>query len=238
MLSDTFRPLLHLIAPPTCPICGGRLAEQSVGVCTMCELSAPLTNTWQQRENSMMERFWGLLPVEHASAFLWYIEGSPWREAIHQFKYKGAWRTPYNLGLWFGSYLKQSGHYDDIDLVVPVPLHWARRIWRGYNQSEYLADGIARELGVEVLRRCVVRHRYNQSQTSRSRDERWDNVEGIFRVSDAAALGGKHILLVDDVLTTGATIISLGETILNSVEGARLSVAVLATPRHSLHIEG
>lgn len=235
MLSDIFRPLLHLIAPPTCPICGGRLAEQSVGVCTMCELSAPLTNTWQQRENSMMERFWGLLPVEHASAFLWYIEGSPWREAIHQFKYKGAWRTPYNLGLWFGSYLKQSGNYDDIDLVVPVPLHWARRIWRGYNQSEYLADGIAKCLGAKVERKAIYRSRYNRTQTSRSHSERWQNVEGIFAVRNAERLQGRHILLVDDVFTTGATIMSLGETILAAAPDARLSVATLAATPRSLN---
>lgn len=71
----------------------------------------------------MMERFWGLMPVEHASSFLWYVEGSAWRDAIHRFKYKGAWRTAYNLGRWYGSYLKQSGNYDDVDLIVPVPLH-------------------------------------------------------------------------------------------------------------------
>ena len=109
---------------------------------------------------------------------------------------------------------------------------------RGYNQSEYLADGIARELGVKVLRHSVMRHRYNKPQARRTQEERWDNVEGIFRVRDAESLRGKHILLVDDVLTTGATVISLGEEILNKVEDVRLSVAVLAVPRRSLHIEG
>ena len=238
MLSDILFDLKRLIATPVCPVCGKELQRGSVAVCTMCEITAPLTNTCFESENAMMERFWGLMPVEHASAFLWYVEGSEWRTAIHNFKYKGAWRTAYNLGRWYGSQLKLSGNYDDVDLVVPVPLHWLRRLARGYNQSEYLADGIARELGVKVLRCSVVRHRYNKSQAQSHHAERWDNVEGIFRVRDAASLRGKHILLVDDVLTTGATVISLGDTILNSVEDVRLSVAVLATPRRALHIEG
>lgn len=235
MLSDILRDLRRLIAPPTCPICGGPLPDENVGVCTMCELTAPLTNTWIERENAMTERFWGLVPIEHASAFLWYVEGSEWREAIHRFKYKGAWHSAYALGRWYGNHLKESGNYDDIDLVVPVPLHWLRRIGRGYNQSEYLADGIAERLGVEVDRGSVVRRRYNRTQTSRSHLQRWDNVKGIFAVRNAERLRGRHILLVDDVFTTGATIMSLGETILQAVPDARLSVATLAATHRGLN---
>ena len=211
------------------------MPDENVGVCTMCELTAPLTNTWIERENAMTERFWGLVPIEHASAFLWYVEGSEWREAIHRFKYKGAWHSAYALGLWYGNHLKESGNYDDVDLVVPVPLHWLRRIGRGYNQSEYLADGIAERLGVEVDRGSVVRRRYNRTQTSRSHLQRWDNVKGIFAVRNAERLRGRHILLVDDVFTTGATIMSLGETILQAVPDARLSVATLAATHRSLN---
>ena len=235
MLSDILRDVMHLVAPPRCPICGGALSRENVGVCTMCELTAPLTNTWQERENAMMERFWGLMPVQHASAFLWYIEGSVWREAIHQFKYKGEWQTAYNLGRWYGSFLKASGNYDDVDMVVPVPLHWIRRIGRGYNQSEYLADGIAQQLGVSSERNLLYRRRYNRTQTSRSRSERWKNVEGIFAVRNAEQLAGRHILLVDDVFTTGATIMSLGEAILRAAPNARLSIATLAATPHSLN---
>ena len=133
--------------------------------------------------------------------------------------------------------LRESGLYADVDVVVPVPLHLWRRLFRGYNQSEYIARGVAKELGVKVLVDSVCHHRYNSSQTSRRSDERWDNVEGIFRVRRKDELVGKHVLLVDDVFTTGATIMSLGTTILNSVEDVRLSVAALATSRHSLHIK-
>ena len=182
----------------------------------------------------MMERFWGLLPIEHASALFWYVEGSPWRDAVHRFKYGGRWLSAYDMGRWYGALIRESGLYASVDAVVPVPLHWWRSVWRGYNQSEYIARGIARELGVEVLSRAVVRHRYNQSQTRQSTFRRWANVEGIFRVRRADELRGRHILLVDDVFTTGATIFSLGETILRTVPDVRLSVAVLATTRRSL----
>ena len=235
MLSDILFDLKRLIATPVCPVCGKELQRGSVAVCTMCEITAPLTNTCFESENAMMERFWGLMPVEHASAFLWYVEGSEWRRAIHNFKYKGAWRTAYNLGRWYGSQLKLSGNYDDVDLVVPVPLHWLRRLARGYNQSEYLADGIARQMGVEVERRAIYRRHYNRTQTSQSHSERWDNVEGIFAVRNAERLRGRHILLVDDVFTTGATIMSLGQTILSTAPDARLSIATLATTHRSLN---
>ena len=231
------RDVLSLVIPASCPVCGKRLGRGEAVVCASCEVTAPLTNLWREPHNPMNERFWGLMPVERASAFLWYVEGSEWRDVVHNFKYGGQWRVAYNMGRWFGVELRESGLYADVDVVVPVPLHLARRMWRGYNQSEYIARGIARELGVKVDTRSVGRHRYNSSQTHHRKVERWDNVEGIFRVRRADALRGKHILLVDDVFTTGATIMSLGETILRSTEDVRLSVATLATSRHSLHIK-
>lgn len=236
MLNDMLRDVMSLIAPPSCAICGKPIAAGAV-VCPLCEMTAPLTGLWQQAHNAMNERFWGLMPVERASAMFWYVEGSPWRDMVHRFKYAGQWRVAYNMGRWYGALLRDSGLYADVDVVVPVPLHLVRRLFRGYNQSEYIARGVARELGVKVDVGSVSRYRYNSSQTTQRRDERWDNVEGIFRVRRREALKGKHILLVDDVFTTGATIMSLGETILKSVEDVRLSVAVLATPRHSLHIK-
>lgn len=231
------RDVLSLVIPASCPVCGKRLGRGEAVVCASCEVTAPLTNLWREPHNPMNERFWGLMPVERASAFMWYVEGSAWRDVVHNFKYGGQWRVAYNMGRWFGAELRESGLYADVDVVVPVPLHFARRMWRGYNQSEYIARGIARELGVKVDTRSVGRHRYNSSQTHHRKVERWDNVEGIFRVRRADALRGKHILLVDDVFTTGATIMSLGETILRSTEDVRLSVATLATSRHSLHIK-
>ncbi len=236
MLSNLLGDALSLVFPPVCPVCGALLHSRDAVVCPSCEITAPLTNLWLEEHNPMCERFWGLLPIARASAFLWYVEGSPWRKVIHNFKYSGHWRVAYDLGRWYGVCLREGGLFSDVDVVVPVPLHWRRRLGRGYNQSEYLARAIARELGVECDVNSVLRCRYNSSQVKHSAAERWDNVENIFRVRKAKSLQGKHILLVDDVFTTGATIMSLGLEILSKVEGVKLSVAVLATSRHSLHV--
>ena len=121
------------------------------------------------------------------------------------------------------------GLYDDVDVIVPVPLHFRRRMSRGYNQSELLALGMARRMGVECDLRSLSRVRYNESQTNKSRTERWANVDDIFEVRRADRLRGRHILLVDDVLTTGATISACAEEIIRACEGdVRISVATLA----------
>ncbi len=230
--SDMLADAVSLLFPRRCPVCGGTPLRGRT-ICTLCELTAPFTGLWSEADNGMAQRLRGLLPVERASAFLWYVEGSPWRDAVHGFKYRGEWRTAYSLGRRYGMLLRESGLYDDVDTAVPVPLHYRRLLGRGYNQAEYVAEGIARELGIGVDRDSVRRHRYNRSQTSRSAHERWDNVEGIFSVGRPEALAGRHLLLVDDVLTTGATVISLGEAIMRAVPDVKLSVAVLAASRRS-----
>lgn len=233
ILSRILSDLVSLVAPRTCPLCGRMLHGQEV-ICSLCETMAPLTQLWLDEETPMHQRFWGLMPVERAVALLWYVEGSEWQDVVHRFKYGGQWRIAYNLGRWWGAILREQSIFEDVDMILPVPLHWRRRLSRGYNQSEELALGMAEELGLPVRSGLVRRSRYNTSQTSQSYSERWDNVEGIFSVSKAKELEGKHILLVDDVFTTGATIISLGCEILRVVPSARLSVATLCCSRNAI----
>jgi ComF family protein len=136
------------------------------------------------------------------------------------------------MGEWLGEELRESGNFGDIELVVPIPLHYRRRLRRGYNQSEQLALGVGREMGVKCDFRSVRRWQYNDSQTSKSRSERWDNVESIFEVRSADRLRGKHILLIDDVLTTGATMASCASTIIRACDGdVRISIASLSVSR-------
>ena len=119
----------------------------------------------------MWERLSALVPVEQASAFLYFIPGSGWRELIHRFKYDGAWRLARDMGVWYGHCLADSGLYDTVDRIVPVPLHWRKRLRRGYNQAEYLAEGIARALRAEVDRHSVRRIRNNPAQALMRRDD-------------------------------------------------------------------
>ncbi len=232
ILSDVVADLSALIFPPQCEVCGRKLSEGVNSFCMRCRMEAPLTGFAQMPDNPLYRDFWGQLPVVHASALLYYSPDSKWREVIHGFKYRGRWRRAVELGEWYGEELRRSGWYNDVDVVIPIPLHPIKRILRGYNQSEYIAEGICRSLGVKLDRGSVIRHSYNRSQTQKSHQERWEGVEGIFSVRDVEPLRGKHILLVDDVITTGATVISCAEAILKAVPDARLSIGALAVTQH------
>jgi ComF family protein len=162
----------------------------------------------------------------------WLVGGSEWQRIVHNFKYHGRWFFAQKMGEWLGEEIRDSGNFDDVDLIIPIPLHYRRRLRRGYNQSEQLALGVGRKMGVKCDFSSVRRRLYNDSQTSKSRSERWENVEEIFEVRNIARLRGRHILLVDDVLTTGATMASCASTILKACDGdVRISIASLAVSR-------
>ena len=228
MLGRFFRMISSLLVERRCIVCGKEVDSNLNNICIHCRYNIPTTGYWLMEENPVKEHFAGIIPVVHASAFYTFREESPWRELIHQFKYSGKWRIAYDLGVWYGAELKSSGLYDDIDIVVPIPLHPMKTIKRGYNQSSYIAEGIAKSLGIKPSLRVVRRTRNNPSQTQRSFKERWQNVDNLFVVRKPRELQGKHILLVDDVLTTGATITSCAEAILRDVPDARISIATLA----------
>ena len=143
ILSDTVRGVGRLLFPVRCPVCGGKMPPGSRVVCTRCRYAVPLTGFCYATYNPLWERLSALVPVEQASAFLYFIPGSGWRELIHRFKYDGAWRLARDMGVWYGHCLADSGLYDTVDRIVPVPLHWRKRLRRGYNQAEYLAAASA-----------------------------------------------------------------------------------------------
>lgn len=224
----------ELFFPRRCPVCGGELAGGGGVICTACAWDIPLTGFEAQADNPVAQKFWGHIPIQQASAFFLYTEKSRFRELVLSFKYRGGWRLAERMGRWYGARMEQGGLYGGVELVMAVPLHARRRMARGYNQSEYLAEGIARALERPIDRRSVRRKVNNPSQTRTEADERWDNVQGIFAVRRPERLRGKHILLVDDVLTTGATIISCAEAILAAAPDAKISVATLAVSKKSL----
>ena len=231
-IAVVLRDVASLFLPRTCLACGRVLLENEGCVCLACRYNMPLTNFAKRKDNPIKLLFENVLPVESAAAMFWFVGGTEWQRIIHNFKYHGRWFFAQKMGEWLGEELLDSGNFDDIDLIVPIPLHYRRRLRRGYNQSEQLALGVGRKMGVECDFRWVRRRHYNDSQTSKSRSERWDNVEEIFDVRRAERLRGKHILLLDDVLTTGATMASCASAIVKACEGdVRISIASLSVSR-------
>jgi ComF family protein len=230
----------NLFFPQVCPACG-KVFDGGTGngfLCTACQWDMPLTGYETLADNSVARRFDGLVPIENATAFVWFIHESGFRRVVHNFKYSGRWTLARDMGRWFGRTLAQTDGWGGIDAIVPVPLHIRKILKRGYNQSEYIAEGMSLPMGVPVERRAVVRRVNNRSQTETERhDQRWKNVEGIFAVHRPERLTGKHILLVDDVLTTGATIGSCAEAILAAVPDCRISIAALYASKQGLGIK-
>ena len=231
-ISGVVNDMVSLLLPRICLACGKILLENEGCLCLACRYNIPLTGFSKNRNNPVRFIFENELSVEAATAMLWYVNGTEWQRLIHKFKYHGRWAFAQKMGEMLGEELRESGNFENIDLIVPVPLHFLRRFKRGYNQSEQLALGVSREMGVKCDFHSVRRRVYNDSQTSKSHVERWDNVEGIFEVRRAEKLRGRHILLVDDVLTTGATMISLAMAIKRACDGdVRISIATLAVSR-------
>ena len=226
-----------LFLPPVCPVCGGELHEGEGAFCMMCRTLAPQTGFWRRADNPLAERLRNEFPIVQASAFLWFVAGSSWQRAIHGFKYYNRWRTARDLGAWYGGNLADSGLYGSVDCIVPVPLHTRRLLARGYNQAAYIAEGIASRMGVPVEDRVVRRLRNNPSQTTRSSAGRWENVRDLFAVARPGALAGRHVLLVDDVVTTGSTLLSCTEALLRAVPDCRASIAALAVSRRHFGLD-
>lgn len=232
IVGSIFRSLRLLLVGERCMVCGGYADSTTHYICTKCRISIPLTNYYFEDENPVKERFSVFAPIHHASALYFYDSEPQWREVIHRAKYYGQWRLAYTMGRWYGEVLSQSQYYADVDVIIPIPLHPLKLLKRGYNQSTYIAEGMAREMGIKVDNRSVRRVKNNPSQTTKRGSSRWENVDNIFVVRRPERLRGKHILIVDDVLTTGATISSCIAAIVAQVPDCTISVVALATPSY------
>jgi ComF family protein len=219
--------LISILFPRLCHACGDHLVRNERQICTACQIAIPKTGFHKVRENEVEKLFWGRCRIEKAAAYAFYTKGGRMSRLIYRLKYDSFRDIGYELGRVYGLKLAESGFMDDIDFLIPVPLHRKKERKRGFNQSLVIAEGIASVTGKEILTGKLVRETVTATQTVRSRIERWKNVEGIFRVSDAEAIKDCHVLIVDDVITTGSTIDACA-TALSAVEGIRVSAVALA----------
>jgi ComF family protein len=218
---------VSLLFPELCHACGESLVEGEDLICTDCIYNLPYTNFHQQPDNIVARQFWGKIKTEAAYALFYFTKGGKIQQLMHQFKYNNAPLIGNKLGNLAGRQLKLSPHFQHIDAIIPVPLHKSRLRKRGYNQSACFAEGLAETLNTSVIIDNLIRTRATETQTHKSRFERSVNMQEVFSVADPAALAGKYILLVDDVVTTGATLEACANALL-TVPGLRLSIATIA----------
>ena len=221
-----WRRLLDLIAPRLCVVCGHRLTVTEEVICAKCNFHLPRTDFHRDAyENEMAKLFWAQIPVEKATAFFYYEAHSETANIIYELKYKNHPEIGEVMGRIIAKELQPSGFFDEIDGIIPVPLAKKRLRQRGYNQSEEIALGVSEITGLPIYHKVVKRKIFQGSQTSKGRWERNENVEKVFSLTDAASIRGKHLLLIDDVVTTGATIIALGKEL---AKAGNIKLSILA----------
>jgi len=219
--------LTELIFPRLCVACGDKLIEQEQWICLDCLHHIPRTNFHLEPENPLAQMFYGRVRIEFATSFFYFSKGSKYQSLVYNLKYKGMKELGAEMGKQFGIDLLQSVDFSSVDLICPVPLHPKKEKKRGYNQSWWIAQGMAWQMQKPLSIGNLIRVTSTESQTLKNRFERWQNVEGIFDLTNPEAFCGKHILLVDDVVTTGSTIEACAQAILSKTD-ARVSIATLA----------
>jgi len=226
-LYDLWDDVVSLLFPRLCYGCGNHLLRNEKLICTECYILIPRTNYHLLDDNPVARLFWGRCRIERASSFSFYNKDSRIRKLIHNLKYKGIKEIGYELGMIYGRSLAGTDFLKEIDLIIPVPLHPSKKRIRGFNQSETIAEGLSEATGVQVATGILERASKSDTQTRKLRYDRWVNVEGIFSVAEIWRLEGRHVLLVDDVITTGSTLESCAVELLK-VDEVRVSVAALA----------
>ena len=224
--SFTKSPLFHLFFPHTCVGCGSDVIDTDHFICLQCVNDLPHTNFAMHSNNPVEKKFWGRIPVASAMSEFYFSKTSVIQNLIHEFKYKGNKKIGHYLGNMIGKSLIDSNRFA-IDAIIPLPLFEKKEKKRGYNQAEILCYGISEELNIPVIKNNVIRMIHTETQTKKGRLERWTNVEKVFFVKHPESLENKHLLLVDDVITTGSTLEACGSKILK-VKNVKLSIATLA----------
>jgi ComF family protein len=217
----------QLFFPHNCIVCGTDQLYTGDGCCARCLSNLPLTGFLDRADNAVERIFWGRLDIRHAAATCFFSRQSIVQRMMHHLKYRSGKATGLQLGRWMGMQLQRCTWINEIDLLLPMPLHITRERARGYNQSALMCEGIAEATGLTIATNLLIRKEATRTQTKQHRDERWHNMQGVFAITDREALAGKHVLLVDDVITTGATLEAMGEKLLE-VPALQLSIFCFA----------
>jgi ComF family protein len=225
-LNEIKESVLHLLFPHVCAGCGSDILNIETVLCMKCIDAIPETNFELHPNNPVEKTFTGRLPLVHATAQFYFTKESLMQHLMHQFKYKGNRELGLQFGNIMGEQLNRSGRFNDIDALIPLPLFPAKEKRRGYNQASLLCMGMAESMKIPVLEKAITRPQHTETQTKKGRIERWKNMEGKFVLTNPEQIKNKHLLLVDDVVTTGATLESCGHE-LQKAGNVKLSIATL-----------
>lgn len=222
MLNDFF----NIIFPKLCAACNQSLLKNEVVICTKCIIELPKTNYHLDKENSINKVFWGRVDIKMAGAYYHFSKGGRVQQLLHELKYKGNEKVGEFIGKLYAYDLKKSEYFQNIDFIIPIPLHKNKLKKRGYNQSESFAKGLSEVLGAPINTTDLFRKVDSKTQTKKTRYKRWENVGEIFGVLNNNKIENKTILLVDDVVTTGATIEASAKVLIN--KNCTILVATIA----------
>ena len=208
----------ELLFPNICNACLEVEAPHGEIMCISCQTQSNISDLHKFRENEFTRHFWGRIPIETGAAMFRFSKGGLAQNLINQFKYRGNVKVGTYLGLQYGNVLKEQLLYKQIDMIIPVPLHYRKKTKRGFNQSEVFGEALGEAMGKPCVSDGIIRIRRTSTQTKKSRKERIDNLSKAFQIKNKSTIEGKHLLLVDDVLTTGATLEACALVLLKDVE--------------------
>jgi ComF family protein len=218
---------IDLFYPRVCAACFGKLNKAETDICLNCKTSLPRTGFHLFVDNPVQKIFWGRIELESAFAYYYFTKNSKVQNILHHIKYTGYKELAVTIGREYGLDLKKAGALKKMDYIVPVPLHPKKLKARGFNQSEYFGMGLSEATGIPLSANNLVRQVHSSTQTRKSRFQRWENVSDIFAVLDPAEFDRRHLLLVDDVITTGSTIEACYLALKKS-SNVKLSIASMA----------
>ena len=220
--------LFNLIFPKICYACGDAISGSVQHICLSCRGDLAKIDTQDFTNNKIQQLFWGRLELEKASSYLKFEQYGKTQRLLHALKYKGVKEVGITLGELAAIELMEKGFFHEIDLLLPIPIHRIKNKKRGYNQSHYIAEGIANISNIPIDKTSLFKNVNTKSQTKKNRFERFENVTRTFELVQPRQLENKHVLLIDDVVTTGATIEACGNTLRN-INGIRLSLLTIAS---------
>lgn len=218
---------ISLLFPRLCQACNGSLLGSEDLLCTNCLFNLPYTDFHLQPNNVVARQFWGKVDLQGVYALMYFEKGGKVQHLMHQLKYKNMPAIGNRLGTIAGEQLLQTQTFSNIDIIIPVPLHKSRMRERGYNQSTHFAQGLAQKLSALVVERQLVRVVKTSTQTRKNRFDRFANMQQVFMVTNPEALQEKHVLLVDDIVTTGSTLEACAQELLK-IPRLKLSIAAIA----------